>query len=458
MSRCDSSVATHAAYRMRGFTLIELMVAIALGLLVSLGLVTLFGATSKTSRVQNAMAQMQENGRFAVQRMNYDMRLASRQLVNMNGFSQNAITGNGIVGWANAPEVFVNNIPFPDMASPGLGMPAGWTYGTNNWWALSPRYFFQGYECSSGACLPSEPLSSGAKLAIPAAGTSAGNRVPKSDVLIMRYLTGDGVSALNGDFKTVCSGALNAITLLKPSAVTALDAQNNDLMLLVSNGFSEIFQVAVSGSTLTPINVPNAGLVSCVQTSGVIEAQLFNFSRNFVTVAYWLELSADPNDATHLIPSLYRQQADNTGATLSPTELVQGVDRLDFLYGVQDATGAVSYGDAGQISRTPSGLACSPTPRQYQLVMPPPNTPMEPGCLWRSIKSIEAHLLLNSINNLYDLTPADMAYRYNSGYAASSIVYDGTSAVPATMPSGLPFGRVMRREFVALSEQRNYNP
>jgi type IV pilus assembly protein PilW len=457
MSRLQTSFPVHAVGSSRGFTLIELMVAVALGLLVSLGLVTLFGATSKTSRVQNAMAQMQENGRFAVQRLNYDLRMASRQLVNMNGFSQGAIGANGVVGWANAPEVFVNNIPFPDMAPPGLGMPAGWTYNPNNWWALSPRYFFQGYECSGGACSPSEPPSSGAKLAIPASGTSAGNRVPKSDVAVMRYLTGDGLSGLNGDFTTACSGPLTGITLQNATAASNLNASNGDLLMLVTNGFAEIFQVSVSGTTLTPINAPGAGLVSCVKTNGIIEVQLFNFSRNFVTVAYWLQLTADPNDASHLIPSLYRQQADNTGTTLTPTELVQGVEQMDFLYGVQDKTGAVSYADAAQVSASPAALTCSPAPKQYQMVLPKPSVP-EAGCLWRSIKSVEVHLLLNSINNMYDLTPADMAYRYNSGYAATSIVYDGLSAPPATMPSGIPFGRVMRREFVAFTEQRNYNP
>lgn len=456
MSRLQTSSPVHAVRSTRGFTLIELMVAVALGLLVSLGLVTLFGATSKTSRVQNAMAQMQENGRFAVQRLNYDLRMASRQLVNMNGFSQGNTTANGIVGWANAPEVFVAALPLPDMASPGLQPPTGWTYTSNNWWPLSPRFFFQGYECSSGSCLPSDPLSSGAKLSIPAVGTTAGKRVPKSDVLIMRYLIGDGLSAFNGDFTTNCNPPTLTSITLSPSAVATLNASSNDLVMIASNGFVEIFQVQVGGTSLSPINVPNNHTVNCVKTGGIIEAQLFNFSRNFVTVAYWLQLSADPNDATHLIPSLYRQQADNTGATLTPTELVQGVDQLDFLYGVQDTTGAVSFADAGQISGSPNALTCSNSPKQYQVGGLPATG--EAGCLWRSVKSIEAHMLLNSINNMYDLTPADMAYRYNSGYAATSIVYDGLSAPPATMPSGIAFGRVMRREFVALTAQRNYNP
>jgi len=458
MKRLHAAVSARVAAPARGFTLIELMVAIALGLLVSLGLVTLFGATSKTSRIQNAMAQMQENGRFAVQRMNYDLRMASRQLVNVNGFSQGATGSNGVVGWSNAPEVFITTLPFPDMVTP-LGKPTGWSNAATQWWPLSPRYFFQGYECSTGPCSPTEPASSGAKLNIPAAGTSLGSRVPNSDVAVMRYLVGDGLSMLGGDFTVDCGGTAGIVTLtLSAAAAASTNIASNDLVMVTSSSFSGIFQVTKAGAVLTPSSIINSSFVPCVGSStGQVEATLFNFSRNFVTVAYWLQLTADPNDATHLIPSLYRTQADNTGTAATPQELVQGVEQMDFLYGVQDVNGAVSYATASQMSIGPNALTCSNAPSQYQ---PPagqlPATP-EAGCLWRSIKSVEAHLLVNSVTNMYDLGYADLAYRYNSGYS-TTMVFDGLSAPPATMPSGLPFGRVLRREFVAFSAQRNYNP
>ncbi len=52
----------------RGFSLIELMVAMFLGIIVSAGIITLFTSTSKANRVQAQLARMQEQGRFAVAR------------------------------------------------------------------------------------------------------------------------------------------------------------------------------------------------------------------------------------------------------------------------------------------------------------------------------------------------------------------------------------------------------
>ena len=49
----------------RGLTLIELMVAMVLGLLVAAGIVTVFVSTSTSNKAQNQLARLQEEGRFA---------------------------------------------------------------------------------------------------------------------------------------------------------------------------------------------------------------------------------------------------------------------------------------------------------------------------------------------------------------------------------------------------------
>ena len=82
---------------------------------------------------------------------------------------------------------------------------------------------------------------------------------------------------------------------------------------------------------------------------------------------------------------------------------------------------------------------------------------VEPQCLWRSLNSIEVHLLVDSINNIYTLTPADMAYQYTYGYSGSDTKQ--TPASPGTtLSSGLTPGKMLRREFVSLVSVRNFNP
>ena len=50
----------------QGVTLIELMIALALGAIVSLGAVQLFDATQRSARLGEGQARVQENGRFAL--------------------------------------------------------------------------------------------------------------------------------------------------------------------------------------------------------------------------------------------------------------------------------------------------------------------------------------------------------------------------------------------------------
>lgn len=62
--------------RAAGFSLIELMVAMVIGLLLLGGLVTLMVNSKKNYAQQDYAARLQENARFAVQFLSYDIRMA----------------------------------------------------------------------------------------------------------------------------------------------------------------------------------------------------------------------------------------------------------------------------------------------------------------------------------------------------------------------------------------------
>lgn len=61
--------------RQRGVSLIELMVAITIALLLTLGLIQIFGASRVSSQVQEGLSRVQENGRFATQYLQRQMRM-----------------------------------------------------------------------------------------------------------------------------------------------------------------------------------------------------------------------------------------------------------------------------------------------------------------------------------------------------------------------------------------------
>lgn len=72
--------------RQRGFTLVEILVALAIGALLTVGFVQIFSGSKKTYLVQDNLSRLQENGRFAMDFLSQDIRMA--------GFRQNATPAN----------------------------------------------------------------------------------------------------------------------------------------------------------------------------------------------------------------------------------------------------------------------------------------------------------------------------------------------------------------------------
>ena len=62
--------------RVRGITLVELMVALAVGLLLLLAVVSIFASSKQTYRMQEAMARVQESGRIALELIAREVREA----------------------------------------------------------------------------------------------------------------------------------------------------------------------------------------------------------------------------------------------------------------------------------------------------------------------------------------------------------------------------------------------
>lgn len=62
--------------RQRGFTLVEIMVALTLGLLVMVGVIQVFISTQQSARIQQSASRMQEDGRMAMALLGRYFRLA----------------------------------------------------------------------------------------------------------------------------------------------------------------------------------------------------------------------------------------------------------------------------------------------------------------------------------------------------------------------------------------------
>jgi len=443
----NRSLFTSDTARSRGFTLLEIMVALTLGLLLSIGILSLFGSTSRTNRLQNGLARLQENGRFATARIESDLRMTAAQYCsNMAGAGTKGVTP---VLPVRAPLITAENLALPD-PGPAAGDASIGVFSSldasdypteafaTGTYALSPRYFVQGYSCAvAGTCVPA-----GLPTGIPAEGTNPGDRVPGSDVLTIRYERGSGWPFVANPAGACATGS--TLTLIPQ---TGDDAPNfepgNQLALVTDCVNSSVVPVAsFAGNILTLGSVLPGATAACSNNSGSRDMRVFNFSKDFVTVTYYLALKEDddpdarpnsPTAAKRVIPVLVRRENGES------QDLVQGVDQLAFRYGVQDPTGKINFLTAAEVNA--GAVACTDPPDGGVV--------FEPGCLWRSVRTIEAHLLVNTVSEIMNLDDGSRQYHFlGTPYATT----DSTA-----LPSELLAGSMLRREFIAHVSIRNYN-
>ena len=108
----------------RGFSLIEMMIAIAIGIILSIGLIQVMVAGKTAAQATQGANFMQENARFAVSQLSYSLQMAD------HWGPSNPDKGNTTA----AAQTLFNTIV---ASCPGLLSTSGNTYVTGqNWWTL----------------------------------------------------------------------------------------------------------------------------------------------------------------------------------------------------------------------------------------------------------------------------------------------------------------------------------
>lgn len=434
-----------------GFSLLEVMIALALGLLLSIGILSLFSSTSSTNKLQDGLARLQENGRFAVSRMEKDLRMMGGQ------YCSN--TAGGHTPGANIP-VMPARVPMSYAKSLTVGDQSGWpdmpdknhkSFDANGnpdvnaatvAYPISSRWFIQGY---SGAGVPGGS-------ALPEAALADGKRVPGSDVLTIRYLRGSGWPLKAGVACTTTEDApLSAGTVIQfetlvgddPSSRMKMPASGVEGLALISDCISPaVIPISnVAGNKVTVGDILSGATGSICNTGGVRDTRIYNFSDDFVTVTYFLKFKEDENPgaransaAGRLIPVLVRRENGED------QELVRGVDQLAFRYGTLDDSGNIRFLLAEEIDALGTS-GCTQQPVGVGA--------LENGCRWRSVRSIEARLLVNTVDEVHGLDQSSRTFRFNG---AESTLNDDD-----TLESGLKAGSQLRREFIAHISGRNLN-
>ena len=289
---------TQKLSRQDGVTVIEVMIAVALSLIILAGVMHIFLNNKKTYRVQEAFARLQENGRFAMQFLTEDIRMA--------GYS-------GCAGLVPDGEV-KNNVDIE---------------GTKNSADLVTEFTGDGLE---GFVYDDLPVTLSATKTLTTANVVMGSDIirikgGRPTGAVVTPPTAQSNSELTKDPPN--SGSLH----LDPATSAGLFAEK-DILLISNCKHADIFAVSSTNSVSTSVesftvltHTPTENVTPRMDKPYGGDAEILRFISN----AYYLGYNAAG------IPSLFRQSLGNNAA-INEEELVEGVESMKILYG-EDSDG-----------------------------------------------------------------------------------------------------------------------
>ncbi len=356
----------------QGFSLIELMIAMALASFLLIGLVQIFGASRQAYQTSVGISRIQEGGRFAFEFLLRDMRMA------------------GHLGWANdVARMFPATYPAPNAAVRVAQLdnllaaddnPADQYNSAAELSASAFPFRFdmavQGFESNNTA--PGQTVALAGRVAGAATDwtpnldpTLFANISPKplrgSDVLVMRFLGQDGVP----------------VTFDKDNNRFTYQQATDENFVVASRyygianyGAAALFQApaAVSGTQITVVAGSGGNNQRVFQdASEKLRGTVMLYPANIY--AYYVGLGASG------VPSLFR--ASFVGSAWSSEELVEGVELIQLTYGRDTGTANLPDGSVDTY-QTADALVAGLT------------TEADRAARWRSVGAVRLGVLMRS--------------------------------------------------------------
>ena len=448
--------------RMAGLSLIEMMIALVMALIVAAGIITVFASTSSSNKVQQQMAALQEEGRFAIQSLRSDLGNGNGAYCANSGGNASLVASGISLDSLNAPTVTSNVIGSVNAALADDTTPLD---DPGNAFALPSFVFLRGYDCTAAACTPVDPKTAVTN-PLPAMGIAANSHLSGTSVLTMRYLkpnAGWSIVPVGGTGSTIAAnsdGSVAAIALAPTGSeqpVTYFGA--GDLGMLADCSAAYVFGAAGQGSNTITVSGANYAKPKIPDLTGGAAPRLFDFNKDFQTITYYVKVVCVNGAAVCPGGPTTGELERRVNGADQP--IVRGIERLDFRYGIIDANGNTQFLTAMGVDTNGGGtIACPPGVQLAANVGYTATTgggSPNQGCLWRAVTSIQANILMDGQTPLYTLTTPEMAYIY-------SIDGDTTPQPPTEItrniqPSAQGFpNQLLRREFTTLVALRNFNP
>lgn len=289
--------------RAAGFSLVELMIALVLGVVIVGGCISIFTGVVRSSSMNQTVSNLQSNARFVLDTMGRDVRSA------------------GFIGCSAERNVGLNvtasNPPTSDLSSTAI----------------------TGYVVKEGAWTPQMPMAY-------TAPTAVGKPIPETHALSVQY----------GEYPGFTLDA--SMTSDSSSVVLKLENDNRlregQLMVLSDCSSADLFEISSVTNSTTQIVVDTGASLNKAYPV-VTDFPDNTRAMPFVSTIYYIGDTQRVTESGDEIHSLYAHSFPYTAAN-PPLELVEGVDQLVLEFGVRQTDGSTRYAIAGAAGYRVAGV------------------------------------------------------------------------------------------------------
>lgn len=339
--------------RQAGLSLIEVIIALVIGVVLLTGIMQIFGSTRLAFSTAEGASRIQENARFAFDMLRNDVRMAAH--VGCRSERHYAGTTEALFNHAVAPSTNFAAAPFAlrvDMSmqafefigsGPGQQVDISSGVGTG---------------AGSGSFSPALP---------PALADITGDAVVGSDVIVLRYLSSDNVRSALPNI------AANTISVTNPADAAFFERGN---VYGVSNCKSLSLVQALSDGPLVAVGSGGVNATDWIAEEDGYAPPGTSVHR-YEYVVYYVGMDAASGE-----PSLMMRRFDSNRANLlsGPQSVVEGVESMQLVFGADVGAGRDDVVDRYFTAAGVPGLA--PDPREA----------------WSRALSIRVGLLMRSTN------------------------------------------------------------
>lgn len=282
-------------HRQRGLTLLEILVALTVGLVVIGGTIQIYVSSSQTYRVQESLSRIQEGGRYAMEVLNREIRMAGFTGCKRDNRVANVLNNAGTVWWSDFPNMSLRGYAGDDDDFPASSF-----------------------------------------------GSSAGDRINGTEAIVIvggggqNYFISDSPphtpdsaqfklhdlhNLVNGDIVMVCDQTQTSIM-----QITNVN-QNN--VTVVHNTGGSVSPGNCTKYLGSPVDCGASPVVATEHAFGSPESTMIDFN----PMAFYIGVSTSGNST-----SLFRSRLRNTSGNVAPAaqELIEHVEDMRILYGMDN--------------------------------------------------------------------------------------------------------------------------